>query len=109
MYDVRCRLPRGHGEPHEGGEYRWVATESGAPTGEPNRPGQADAAALAALADLVAALPKCRDCGNPATRAHGRGGGRWCDEHGAGVPEYTRAQPLRRALQLLAGATPRRP
>jgi hypothetical protein len=53
---------------------------------------------LRALAGaLVDALPRCDGgCGRPATRALGRGGRRYCDEHGGtGVPEYPRAAPLR--------------
>ena len=60
-------------------------------------------AAVAVLRDLVDALPKCSypECTEPATRAWERGGLRWCDDHGAHVPEYPRAEPLRRALELL--------
>lgn len=63
---------------------------------------RARAALRAALADLVAALPKCDQCARPATRAHGRGSFRFCDVHGEGVPDYPRAEPLRRAVALLA-------
>lgn len=54
------------------------------------------------LADLVAALPRCDDCSDPATRAWRRGEGRWCDHHAPpGCPDYPRAEPLRRAQALL--------
>ncbi|MCU0686578.1 MAG: hypothetical protein MUF34_30750 [Polyangiaceae bacterium] len=62
-----------------------------------------------ALRELVAGLPECDRCNGPATRAHVRGGERYCDEHGTGdpavpdVPEYPRAVPLRRAVALLEG------
>ena len=53
---------------------------------------------------LVAALPKCDGCRNPATKAEGRGGPRYCDEHGRAlpglpeIPDYPRAEPLRAIL-----------
>jgi len=61
------------------------------------------------LDELVAALPKCDECGAPATRAFRRGQGRWCDEHRERpmiggpfpmtivAPEYPRAAAIRRA------------
>lgn len=50
---------------------------------------------------LVDSLPKCDRCTKPATRAYGRGGERFCDEHGEDVPEYPRAAPLRTLIKLL--------
>lgn len=50
---------------------------------------------------LVATLPKCDDCDAPATRAYARGLERWCDRHGANVPEYPRSQPLRDTVAAL--------
>lgn len=40
-------------------------------------------------------------CTKPATRAHGRGGQRFCDEHSHGAPDYPRAEALREAIALL--------
>ncbi len=66
------------------------------------------------LTALVEALPKCDgnlgDCDAPATRTFGRGGVRYCDEHGSGdpecaesndAPEYARTVPMRAAIALL--------
>ena len=43
-----------------------------------------------ALLNLVHSLPKCDkyDCNRPATRAIGRGGQRWCDDHAGGTDAY---------------------
>ena len=54
-----------------------------------------------ALSSLVTALPRCDECSCPATRARGRVGERYCDEHGPGATEYPRAAPLRKAIALL--------
>lgn len=51
---------------------------------------------------LVQALPKCDQCESPATRAYRRGAARFCDNHGAVVPPYPRAQPLRDTIAALA-------
>jgi len=87
-------------------------------------------AALAALRNLVATLPKCDECARPAARAFRRGSSRWCDVHrvrhqcedywpwcpavrGDGAahrcgmvdaPEYPRAGALREAEALLERA-----
>ena len=59
---------------------------------------------------LIDALPKCDRCGDTATRAFERGGGRYCDTHAvvifgddntATAPEYPRAAPLRALIALL--------
>jgi chromosome segregation ATPase len=61
---------------------------------------------------LLAALPHCdalygdsvenaRQCYAPATRAHGRGGLRWCDAHAEDAPEYPRAAAVRALAALL--------
>lgn len=71
----------------------------------------------ALLAALVASLPKCgawtpppgaegldrlKTCDAPATKANGRGGMRYCDEHAPpGTDDYPRAEPLRRAVAAL--------
>lgn len=54
---------------------------------------------------LVAALPKCtvEGCGAIATKAHARGGPRFCDAHGSGngwpvVDDYPRSAALRAIL-----------
>lgn len=69
-------------------------------------------AAEAKARALVDALPKCDECGEPATRAWGRGGARYCDVHGkdihgraacVDVPEYPRAAPLRALVAILRG------
>lgn len=52
---------------------------------------------------LVGTLPKCDRCDQPATAAHGRGAGRFCDAHKGDAPDYPRAHALRVALGLLAG------
>jgi hypothetical protein len=66
--------------------------------------------ARAVLRELVDALPRCDHCHAPATRAHGRGGARYCDEHApAGCPPYPRAEPLRRALAALGRERPMGP
>jgi hypothetical protein len=66
---------------------------------------------------LVASLPICDYwygeagrgvCGRPATRALGRGGERFCDEHGEGVPEYPRAEPIRAILAARKALAPER-
>jgi hypothetical protein len=62
-----------------------------------------------ALRALVESLPKCDvHIDRPATRAHERGGARYCDECGTrnpdmqnAVPEYPRAVSLRAAVALL--------
>jgi hypothetical protein len=51
---------------------------------------------------LVATLPKCGHCDQPATRAYQRSGFRFCDTHGEGVPEYSRASALRDTIAALA-------
>jgi hypothetical protein len=66
---------------------------------------EARARGLAAtLRALVDSLPKCADCDRPATRAWHRGADRYCDEHGTPVPEYPRAEALRKAQAALAAA-----
>jgi hypothetical protein len=45
---------------------------------------------------LVASLPKCDKCSNPATQAFRRGEGRWCDDHQTTTSvDYPRAEPIR--------------
>jgi hypothetical protein len=63
--------------------------------------------ALDVLRQLVDALPKCYECGKPATR-HGPNAEKWCDrcdEHGCdpfrSPTDYRRAAPLREAIALL--------
>lgn len=87
--------------------------------GEGTRARAADLEAV--LRQLVEAMPPCTAvvdvhtgarCGKPATRAYGRGGARYCDDHGCHTggligqvhepPDYPRAAPLRLALALLA-------
>lgn len=80
---------------------------------------------FAASRALLASLPKCditdvtgdddvHACGRAATRAFGRGGLRYCDEHGGKdrdggeVPEYPRAKAVRAMQTLLAGTAPER-
>ncbi len=60
-----------------------------------------------ALAGLVAALPRCRDCTNRATCEYDNGD-RYCDVHGAAtdgetdvVPDNSYATPLRIAIAAL--------
>jgi hypothetical protein len=64
---------------------------------------------LAVLGRLIDSLPACDVCGAPATRAHGRGGKRWCDRcaekefdasENETPPPYPRAPPLREAIAL---------
>ncbi len=51
------------------------------------------------LRELVTTLPKCSFCEAVATKAHGRGGDRYCDTCGQDVPDYPRAPALRKALR----------
>lgn len=58
-------------------------------------------------------LPMCDECEFPATRAWGRGRGRWCDKHGTAplhgsgdAPEYPRAATVRKLQQIVEGYKP---
>jgi hypothetical protein len=64
-------------------------------------PGDPLAALVAATRALIAALPACDECSRPATRAIVRGGARRCDLHGASMPDYPRAIPLRKLHEML--------
>lgn len=74
------------------------------------------AALEGAVRALCEALPRCggasdgpepfleRLCAKPATKAWGRAGARYCDEHAPeGCPDYPRAAPLRAVLAALEG------
>lgn len=65
-------------------------------------PANVGAPPLALLRALVASLPQCGLCSQPATKSYERGGKRWCDEHApSDCPDYPRAESLRRALAAL--------
>lgn len=50
--------------------------------------------ALAAMR-LLATLPKCDQCRDPATRGYASGDERCCDKHGLNAHDYPMAQPIR--------------
>jgi hypothetical protein len=53
------------------------------------------------LRELVNTLPRCKECGKPATRARYLGSGPpCCDEHGVDAPEYPRGAAVRKAIAL---------
>lgn len=54
------------------------------------------------LRELINTLPKCDKCTNPATKANGRGGARWCDICApVNTPDYPRATALRKATKMI--------
>jgi hypothetical protein len=67
--------------------------------------------AKALLRGLLDSLPRCSFCSRAATRAHGRGGDRFCDEHAAASrcstpPPYPRAPWVRKAEAWLGKEAP---
>jgi hypothetical protein len=72
------------------------------------RPGSQAEEAIELMRELLAVLPRCDECREPATRANGRGRERYCDRHGGELPDYPRAKALRRAQAFLLRVGPRR-